>query len=76
MKTREPVVEVMDDMVAEIMRQKTPIERLEIAMGLWETARVLIWGAVETEHSEWSEEQVKKEVARRISNGATDDVPW
>lgn len=73
MKTREPVVEVMDDMVADIMRQKTLQQRLRIVFGMCRSARVLIRGAVTQEHPEWSIDKINHEIARRISHGAVDE---
>ncbi len=37
---------MMDPMMVEIMRNKTPAERLAIACGMWESARVIIGGTV------------------------------
>jgi hypothetical protein len=64
-----PVIEVMDDAMAEILRQKTPAERLRIAGRMWKSARVILRGAIRTEHPDWDTEQVNREIARRISHG-------
>jgi hypothetical protein len=61
--------EMMDDAMADILRQKTEAERLRIAGRMWKSARVMLRGAIRTEHPDWSEEEVNREIARRISHG-------
>lgn len=66
MSIRPPVVEVIDRAQVEVLRKQTPQERLQLAAGMWETARVMLRGAIAQEHPEWNEETVNREVARRI----------
>jgi hypothetical protein len=75
MTTRKPVIEVMDDAMADVLRQKTEVERLQIAAQMWKSARVILRGVIVTEHPEWDDDQVNREIARRISHGAVDNVP-
>lgn len=63
-------MEVVDDAMADILRQKTEVERLRIAGRMWKSARVILRGAIQTEHPDWTEEQVNHEIAQRISHGA------
>jgi Rv0078B-related antitoxin len=63
-------IEVMDDKVAEILRQKSPAARLAIAAGMWRSARHMIHATVSQQHPDWSEEQINREVVRRLSHGA------
>lgn len=63
-------IEIVDDRVVEILRKKTPAERLAIADGLWMFARQVIGRIVAREHPDWSEDQVRREVARRMSHGS------
>ncbi len=74
MAPKRPVVEIMDEIMVDVLRKKTPAERLEIASGMWESARVMIGGVLRQEHPEWSEEEVLREIARRISHGRVNDV--
>jgi hypothetical protein len=69
MTFRPSVVEMMDPMMIEVLRKKTPQERLAIASGMWESARAIIRGAVRQQHPDWSEEQINQEIARRVSHG-------
>lgn len=62
-------------MIVEILRKKTPQERLDQAFRMWETARVMVEGAVRHQHPEWSDAEVLREMARRLSHGATERVP-
>jgi hypothetical protein len=63
-------VESVDDELAAVLRAKSPAERLRIAFGLWSMARDVILGALRKEHPEWTEEQIGKALARRLSHGA------
>lgn len=75
MTVRTPVVEILDPMIVEILRNKTPEERLKQAFNMWETACIMIRGAVRQQHPDWNDEQVLREAARRLSHGATERVP-
>lgn len=55
--------------MAEIFRQKSPAERLEIAFRMWTGAREMVHSAVSQQHADWSVEAVNREVARRMSHG-------
>jgi hypothetical protein len=61
--------EVMDNAMADVLRQKTEVERLRIAERMWRSARVILRGAIQTEHPEWDVDRVNREIARRISHG-------
>jgi hypothetical protein len=61
---------VVDDQMVEILRRKTPAERLAIAFGLWRSARLILTGCLKSLHPEWDEERVRREVVRRLSHGA------
>jgi hypothetical protein len=50
--------EVMDDKIAEIMRAKSPDERLNIAHGMWRCARSLVYDGIRHQHPEWDEQRI------------------
>ena len=67
---RKPVIEVMDDNMAEILKRKTPAERLAIAFALWSSARDMLTTMLAGQHPDWSKERIAAETARRLSHGA------
>ena len=69
MDTPRPDPEVVCDAVAAILRKKTIAERLQLAFGMWDFARDFLTLTVKREHPDWDEKQIRREVARRISNG-------
>ncbi len=75
MSRQIPFVETMDDAMADVLRQKSEVERLRIAARMWKSARVILRGAIRTEHPDWSVDQVNCEIARRISHGVASHEP-
>ena len=63
-------IEVIDDRMATIFREKTPLQRLAIAFGMWSSARKYLINYLKTEHPDWGDAVIQKEVARRLSHGA------
>ena len=63
-------IEVMDDAMVEVLRQMSGEQRLRIASGMFASARRTIMHVLRTQHPDWSEEQVIREAARRLSHGA------
>ena len=59
-------IEIVDDAVAEILRQKTPAERLEMCFAANRGYRILVEAAIRREHEHWPDDQVKRELARRM----------
>ncbi|MDH7512347.1 MAG: hypothetical protein QHH14_05300 [Clostridiales bacterium] len=56
--------------MVEIYKKKTPAQRLQIAFGLWRSAKILILNQLRSLHPDWDEKRLQTEVARRISHGA------
>jgi len=69
MTKRRIHVEVIDDQMAAIWRGKSGLEKLQIANGMYRSARTIIRRAVRDQHPSWTEEQVAVEASRRISHG-------
>jgi len=63
-------IEVIDRKVAEVLRRKSPAERLAIASGIWESVRTMLLTQLAELHPDWSPAQVEREVVRRMSHGA------
>jgi hypothetical protein len=63
-------IEVVDDAVAEILRRKTPAERVEMALTANRFVRLRIEGHLRTIHSDWDDAAIHAEVARRMLLGS------
>ncbi len=63
-------VEVVDDEMAAVLRKKTGPERLRIAFGLFSSARCMLLSHLRSEHPDWDDLRIVREVARRLSHGA------
>jgi len=64
-------IEMVDDAVAEVLRRKTPAQRVAMIFAANRTMRLIIQGSLRTFHPDWDEAQIKRAVARRMSGGAT-----
>jgi hypothetical protein len=62
-------IEVVDDVMAEILRKKTPAERIQIGFSLWTSARKMLTAHMKSTHPDWDENQISREVAKRLSHG-------
>ncbi len=60
----------LDARMIAVLREKTPTERLAIADDMWSHARQQIIAVLRFEHPDWSELQIQRETARRLSHGA------
>jgi len=63
-------IEVVDDKMAEVLRRKTPAERIRIGFGLWTSARDMLLVNLKKTYPEWDAERLNREVAKRLSHGA------
>jgi hypothetical protein len=64
-------IEVIDDAVAEVQRHMTPAQKLQLIFAANRTMRLRIEGALRTWHPDWSDEQITREVARRMTRGSS-----
>lgn len=62
-------IEVVDDVIAEILRRKTPAERIAIGFSLWTSAQRILTAHLRKSHPDWEAGRVRSEVARRLSHG-------
>jgi len=62
-------IEVIDDVMAEIFRNKTPAERLHIGFEMWTSAQKMLLSHLRSANPHWSNEQLNREVAHRLSHG-------
>jgi len=69
-RTMDPPVERLDPTWLAILREKTPAERIAMALDANRTARLRIAGQLQTDHPDWTPEQVTAEIARRMLRGS------
>jgi hypothetical protein len=62
-------IEIVDHQMAEILAAKTEAERLEIAWGMWRSARRMLTQLLMHENPDWSAEKIQQEVSRRLASG-------
>ncbi len=65
-----PCIEVLDDAVVEVLRGKTPTERVAMIFAANRTMRLRLEGHFRTRHPDWDSQTVMQEIARRMSRGA------
>src|SRR5262249_5994135 len=70
MTRKVPRIEMMDDATAEVLSRKTPAERLAIGHGLWRSASDNLRSVLAQLNPGWTQEQIDREVAVRMSHGA------
>lgn len=63
-------IEVIDDKTAEILRRMTPAQKLAQLDSMVSDAREMVTCVLRSQHPEWTPEQLRAEVRRRISHGA------
>ena len=62
-------IEVVDRALADVLRRKTPAERVEMIASANRTMRQLIEGRLRTRHPEWTDAEVAAAIARRMLSG-------
>lgn len=62
-------IEVIDDDLADALRDKSPAERIQMIGAANQTARLLAAAGIRYQHPDWTEEQVNIEVIRRVCGG-------
>lgn len=68
---RSLVVEVVEPEIAEILRGKTPAQRIETASAAHRTARLLAEAGIAHQHPDWSTAQIDAELKRKLAGGAS-----
>jgi len=63
-------IKVIDDVMCDILKKKSSLERLEIAFGLWRSAKIQLFYYLQSLHPEWDDEKIRQEIVRRMSHGA------
>lgn len=69
-RKNRPCVELLDGAVVEVLRRKTPTERVAMIFAANRTMRLRLEGHFRTRHPDWDSQTVMQEIARRMSRGA------
>jgi len=56
-------IEVVDTDIAAVLRTKTPAQRMELVFQAGALARTLMEAGVKSRHPDWSDEEIRQEVA-------------
>jgi hypothetical protein len=65
-----PHIEVIDEEMARVIRAKTGAERLRIASDMYASARRMLLSHLRVQQSDWDQQRILQEAARRLSHGA------
>ncbi len=69
-QTNQPrCIEVIDDDLLEVLRGKSPAERIQMIGAANRTARLLAAAGIRYQHPDWNDAQVHSEVLRRVCGG-------
>lgn len=68
-------IELLDPAIVEILKTKTPAEKLAMVFAANRTMRLRLEGHLRTYHADWGDAQIQQEIARRMSGGATGASP-
>jgi hypothetical protein len=63
-------IEILDEDYANVLRGKTPTERIAMGLELGRMVRLRLEGHLRTLHPDWSDQQIAAEIARRMLYGA------
>jgi hypothetical protein len=64
---RRPCIELLDEAMVEVLRRKTPAERVAMVFDAEQTMRLMLETHLQWRHPDWSAEQIAREIARRRS---------
>ena len=63
-------IEVPDQAIVEILRTKTPAERLAMVFAANRTMRLRLAGHLRTYHPDWTDDEIQREIAKRMLGGS------
>lgn len=69
MQIDERNIEIIDDVMAQVLREKTPQERFIIACNMWDSVKKLLTNYLRSLHPDWDDCQIHYEVVKRLSHG-------
>jgi len=64
-------IEVLDEGIVQTLRGKTPAERVAMIFAADRTMRLRLEGHLRSQHPDWDDAVIDKEIARRMSRGSS-----
>ncbi len=64
-------IEVLDEGIVQLLRGKTPAERVAMIFAADRTMRLRLEGHLRSQHPDWDDAVIDKEIARRMSRGSS-----
>ncbi|MDH4155331.1 MAG: hypothetical protein OEV01_16255 [Nitrospira sp.] len=71
MRLDDGQIEVLDQAMADVLRHKTPAQRLQVGFALWDSTKRMLTAHLSAEHPDWTPKRISQEVVRRMSHGAS-----
>jgi hypothetical protein len=59
-------IEVLDDDMVEVLKRKTPVERVAMVLDANQTMRLMLQAHFRERHPKWDDDQIAVAVARRL----------
>ncbi|MGO8690872.1 MAG: hypothetical protein ACLQLG_14715 [Thermoguttaceae bacterium] len=66
---KPPCIELLDEAIVEILRGKTPAEKIAMACEANRTMRLRLEDHLRSRHPDWDAAAIQKEIARRMLAG-------
>jgi len=63
-------IEILDPAMVEVLRAKTPAERVAMVFDANRTMREMLLAHLREQHPDWDQERVDREIARRMRRGS------
>ncbi|HEX7376518.1 MAG TPA: hypothetical protein VF278_05365 [Pirellulales bacterium] len=68
-------IELLDPAIVQVLKSKTPTERLAMVFASNRTMRLRLEGHLRTRHPDWTDSQIQREIAMRMSGGTAGVAP-
>jgi len=66
---RRHSIEILDEVIVDVLRRKSPAERLEMALAANRLVRMRLEGHLRSLHPDWDAKRIQEEIARRVNRG-------
>lgn len=67
-------IELLDPEVVVMLKAKSPIERLGMAMELYRLARSVLFARIQSQHPDWTAQAIDCAVSQRMSGGNSESI--